>query len=57
MAQFLSLSFNIDFAVGAPHDGNEQNGAIYIYLGNGNGRFPTYSQVQNLLRHEVRASM
>lgn len=44
----MSLCFNIDFAVGAPHDGSQENGAIYIYLGDKDGRV-TSSQVKNLL--------
>lgn len=34
-----------DFAVGAPYDGPEGKGAVYIYHGSANGPLEKYSQV------------
>lgn len=37
--------FGIDFAVGAPYDGTNERGAVYIYHGSPNGVREKYSQV------------
>lgn len=34
-----------DFAVGAPYDGPNGNGAVYVYHGSKNGPLPKHSQV------------
>lgn len=35
----------LDFAVGAPYDGEDNDGAVYIYLGSSKGVRKEYSQV------------
>ena len=40
-----------DLVVGAPYDGQDHGGAVYIYLGSQDGVLKKYAQVLNTAQH------
>lgn len=47
--EIVSL-LSTDFAVGAPYDGVDERGAVYIFHGSKTGVKETYSQVSTTVR-------
>ena len=60
MQSFSKLYYSTDFAVGAPYDGENGRGAVYIFLGSAAGIRKPHTQVLTCITNsgitKIRAS-